>query len=56
MSKMLEAGHEMAMDLFEVGIIDAAKMREFDAMSKHPSKKKSKRLPLGDDLPPKKRK
>lgn len=25
-------------------------------MSKHPSKKKSKRLPLGDDLPPKKRK
>lgn len=25
-------------------------------MIKHPSKKKSKRLPLGDDLPPKKRK
>ena len=31
-SPMLEAGYEMAIGLFEAGVIDAKEMREFDAL------------------------
>src|SRR5579862_438647 len=35
---MLEAAHEMAKDLYEINVIDAATMREFDALCLEPVK------------------
>lgn len=44
---MLEVAHEMAKDLYEINVIDAATMREFDALCLEPVK---------DDPPKKTRK
>jgi len=40
---MLEVAHEMAKDLYEINVIDAATMREFDALCFEPVKEISQR-------------
>jgi putative transcriptional regulator len=38
-SEILQACHESAKDLFEIGVIDSAKMKEFDEMCLTPAVK-----------------